>query len=228
MPYAPTKTWASGDTLTAADLQSNLDGFKKFNHNITPTSMYSLQWVDTKHIMPGVIDAQTNITNNCSGIFGGQQHSYQSLNYTFVTRWNTTRGSNTDSYIIVPETSFTLEMRRPANVFFQYWMTTKSRTDGYLNGYSFIQPFHDNPKTASATSTHSHPSKVMEQVAAAPTGGGAAFATGVYISGVKYISGFSMYEGTKSVPFHIGVKGKSDNGQCEILSWGISAEVFYI
>ena len=54
------------------------------------------------------------------------------------------------------------------------------------------------------------------------------FDTGVYVSGVKYTSGFAMLEGAQSIPFAIGLQGKSYNGQCEILSWGISAEVFYI
>ncbi len=91
MGYVPAKTWADGNTLTASELQGNLDGIKKFNHDVGVASLSATQWVDTKHIMPGVIDAQTNVTYNCSGVFGGQQQSYQSLNYTFLTRWNTTR-----------------------------------------------------------------------------------------------------------------------------------------
>ena len=97
-----------------------------------------------------------------------------------------------------------------------------------LTGTVFFQPFQDSPKLTSDPTKHSYPRKVPEEAVAVPIGGGPAFATGVYISGVKYITGFSMYEGTKSIPFHIGVRGKSDNGQCEVLSWGISAEVFYL
>ena len=230
MGYTPGKIWSTGDTLTASDMQGNFDGIKKFNHDVGLTSLQTAQWVDTKHIMPGVIDAQTNVTYNCSGVFGGQQQSYQSLNYTFLTRWNTTRSSASLENLIVPETSFTLQLRRPATVFFQWWINTKSRYDGNARGMTTVGVFKDKPvPDASMTNAQvGYENYIPSQTQATKINLAGNFDTGVYISGVKYNTGFAMLEGAQSIPFAIGLQGRSYNGQCEILSWGISAEVFYI
>ena len=218
MPYTPSKIWANGDVLNASDVQNNLDGFKTYNHGVPSGDIKTTQWVDTKHIMPGVIDAQTTVTNNCSGMFGGQQHSWQTLNYSFLTRWNTTGSAATTRYLIVPETSFTINLGKPASMFYQWWMQVESRDDGYTDGLSAVYAADDSE----SNSIHYFP----EQSQATQIGG-AAFNTGVNISGVRSTTGFLTNEGT-SLSFAIGLKGKSQNGQCMIMSWGISLEVFYL
>ena len=218
MPYTPSKIWANGDVLNASDVQNNLDGFKTYNHSVPSGDIKTTQWVDTKHIMPGVIDAQTTVTNNCSGMFGGQQHSWQTLNYSFLTRWNTTRSAATSRYLVVPETSFTINLGKPASMFYQWWMQVESRDDGYTDGLSYIYAVDDSV----SNSTHIFPEQSQATLI-----GGAAFNTGVNISGVRSTTGFLTNEGT-SLSFAIGLKGRSENGQCMIMSWGISLEVFYL
>jgi hypothetical protein len=104
MTYTPIKTWASGNVLTGTDLNTELIGLKKFTHRIGSGDLKNAKFVDTQHVMPGTIDAQTNVTHNCTGIFGGQQHSSQSLNYTFLTKYNSTRTSANVNNIVIPET----------------------------------------------------------------------------------------------------------------------------
>jgi len=115
-------------------------------------------------------------------------------------------------------------------VFFQWWINTKSRSDGIVLGYSYPASYKDKPiPDASMTNAQvGYPHKIYGQTQAVNINSGGTFNTGVYISGVKYTSGFAMLEGVQSIPFAIGIQGRSENGQCEILSWGISAEVFYI
>ena len=76
MTYTPIKTWASGDVLTGDDLNTEMIGLRKYTHQIGNTDLKNAKFVDTQHVMPGTIDAQTNVTHNCTGVFGGQQHSY--------------------------------------------------------------------------------------------------------------------------------------------------------
>ena len=220
MAYTPTKTWASGNTLTASDLQSNLDGMKDYSHSVSSGDLKATQWADTKHIMPGVIDAQTTVTNNCSGLFGGQQHSWQTLNYTFLTRWNSTRSAATTRYLIIPETPFTVNAGRPATMFFQWWIQEQSRNDGYTDGLSFIVTESDNEKNTS-------PHKFPEQSDAHRITAGTTFTTGLNVSGTRYSSGFLVEDGT-ATSFGVGLRGRSENGQCAIFSWGVSIELFYL
>lgn len=227
MAYTPTKTWANGDTLNASDLLNNLDGVKKYAHNIdNAADLKASNWVDTKHIMPGTIDAKTVVTSNASGMFGGQQHSYQSLNYTFLTRWNTTRtasapksGLSMNPY--VPETHFNLQLGRPASVFYQWWLQAESRKDNY--DMTEMTYFFATDAEDPLGGTH----KMITQNVARDAGG-AAQNVGVNITGVRSFSGFEIVDPTSVVQFAIGLRGRSDVGQCVILSWGVSIEVFYM
>ena len=225
MAYTPSKTWVSGDVLTASDLQGNLDGVKNYSHNVVAADLKATQWVDTKHIMPGVIDAQTTVTNNCSGLFGGQQHSWQTLNYTFLTRWNTTRSAGTTRYLIIPETSFTIDVGKPATMFYQWWIQGQARDDGYGSAAA-LSPTVIFASTGGATPTSTHIIPEQAQavnIVGAPVG----INVGVNISGTRYLSGFMIADGT-STSFAVGLRGNSENGQCAIFSWGVSIELFYL
>ena len=221
MPYSPTKTWASGNTLTASDLQGNLDGIKVYVHKPPAGDIKTAQWADTKHIMPGVIDAQTTLTHNCSGQFGGQQHSFQSLNYTFLTRWNTTRSAATTRNIIVPETAFSISLGRPASLLYQWWLQVQSRDDGYVDGNSYFVAYKDDATTGA---THKFP----EQSQAENLNSAVLFNTGVNISGTRYSSGFEVRDAVTDASFAVGLYGRSENGQCIVFSWGVSIELFYL
>jgi len=223
MAYTPTKTWASGSSLNATDLQDNLDGIKKYNQKIVGADLKATKWVDTKHVMPGVINAKTNVTSNCSGVYGGQQHSWQVLNYTFLTRWNSTRSAATIRNIIIPETSFTLDLGRPATLFYQFWAQAQSKDDGYTDGLSYFFATADGGVTVPNGTQ-----KMTEQSQAAVVTGVGSIDVGANISGTKYFSGFLVQEPTIAAEFGVGLYGRTFNGQCAVFSWGVSIEVFYM
>ena len=223
MAYSPSKTWVNGNTLEASELLGNFDGVKKYAHSITNVAdLKASDWVDSKHIMPGSIDAQTSVTSNTSGIFGGQQHSWQTLDYTFVTRWNTTRTAGTTRNIIIPQTHFSLQLGRPATVYYQWWLQAQSRQDGYdMTEMSYF--FATDSEATVPGGTH----KMITQNVARDNLV-AAFNVGVNITGTRSFSGFEIVDPTAVVQFAIGLRGRSDVGQCAIFSWGVSIELFYL
>jgi hypothetical protein len=222
MTYTPIKTWASGNVLTGTDLNTELIGLKKFTHRIGSGDLKNAKFVDTQHVMPGTIDAQTNVTHNCTGIFGGQQHSSQSLNYTFLTKYNSTRTSANVNNIVIPETSFTIDIGRPASVLFSWWIQEKTiastLTPGELN---YFVGTHSDPITPNGTH------KSTGFTAADRINGSGNFVPGINISSTNYLSGFAVLE-TSAVSFYMGLRGKTYNGQCQVMSWGVSLELFYM
>ena len=226
MAYTPSKTWASGNTLLASDLMNNLDGMKEYSHSITSAGdLRAAQWVDTKHIMPGTIDAQTSITSNASGMYGGQQHSWQSLNYTFLTRWNSSRTSATARNLIIPQTYFTLQLGRPATVYYQWWLQAQTRRDGYdMHEMSYFFATDRPENWAPSGGVHKMVSQNVTRTMAGLASGNA----GVNITGTRSFSGFEVVDPTAVSQFAIGLRGRSDVGQCAIFSWGVSIELFYL
>jgi hypothetical protein len=222
MTYLPTKTWLTGDVLSAADLDAEFVGLRKYTHLIGTGDLKNAQFVDTQHIMPGVIDAQTTVTNNCSGIFGGQQHSWQALNYTFLTKYNTTRTSANVNNVVIPETSFTINIGRPATVLFSWWIQEQSRYDFHNQSALnyFVGTFNDINVVPNGI--HKSVSQSTAQIIGAAT-----FWPGLNISATNHLSGFAVVDGT-ALSFFMGLRGRSDSGQSQALSWGVNLELFYM
>lgn len=223
MTYTPIKTWASGDVLTGDDLNTEMIGLRKYTHQIGNTDLKNAKFVDTQHVMPGTIDAQTNVTHNCTGVFGGQQHSYQSLNYTFLTKYNTTRTSGNTNNIFIPETSFTVNLGRPATTLFSWWIQEQSRKDTTVANAKlnyFVGAYND---TTTPSGTHVS----MGESQAKVIHNNNPFNAGKNISGSSYLTGFTVLDGSL-LNFFMGLRGRTENNHCQVLSWGVCLEVFYM
>tara|TARA_R100000655_G_scaffold46517_4_gene83473 strand:- start:1138 stop:1812 length:675 start_codon:yes stop_codon:yes gene_type:complete len=224
MTYTPIKTWSTGDVLTGDDLNNELIGLKKYTHLVGSTDLKGTQFVDTQHIMPGTIDAQTNVTHNCTGIFGGQNHSYQSLNYTFVTKFNSNRSADTPNNVFIPETAFTINIGRPATALFSWWIQEK--TDLVLSGSNTNNYFVGaNTKTPGVIPNGTH-------ISTSASGGetiatGASIAYGDLLDGTNYLSGFTTLEGS-TINFFLGLTGRATSYRSQVMSWGVCLELFYM
>lgn len=225
MTYTPIKTWSSGDVLTGDDLNTEFIGLRKYTHSIGSGDLKNAQFIDTQHVMPGTIDAQTNVTHNCTGMFGGQQHSYQSLNYTFLTKYNTTRTSANVNNIVVPETSFTINIGRASTALFSWWIQEQSPhpnvtgvPTGELNYY--IGTYNN---IVVPNGTH----KSLVQTRAKKISAASHFEAGINISGTSYMSGFAVVDGS-AINFFMGLRGRTECFQSQVLSWGVCLELFYM
>jgi len=233
MAYSRTKTWANGDTLTGTDLQANLDGMKEYVHCEVVAGDFPSVSFDTEHIMKGVIDAKTNRVHNVSGIFGGLNHGNARDNdNTFMSRWQSTDDSAkaTGQMKKLPGTQFTLDLRRPATVFYQWWATTVSRWDG-RGALPDAQPtnlqlFQDDTMfgaTAYLFDIFSGESTMYNPTAGTYHDGN------IFASGSTHTSGTGFFEATTGkVAYNLGIKAHSKAGAYHWVSWGISIEAFYM
>jgi hypothetical protein len=224
MTYTPIKTWSTGDVLTGDDLDRELSNLKSYTHQIGSTDLKNVKFVDTQHIMPGTIDAQTNVTHNCTGIFGGQQHSYQSLNYTFLTKYNTVRTSFNSNNVVIPETTFTVNIGRNATVFFSWWIQEQSRqsTTPPVAKKNYFVGVHNI--TAIPNGTHVSMGDTQSKTISTNV----PFSAGNNISATNYLTGFTVLDGTSGLNFFMGLRGRTENNHSQVLSWGVCLELFYM
>lgn len=225
MTYTPIKTWSSGNVLTGDDLNAELIGLKKYTHQIGTTDLKATDFIDTQHVMPGTIDAQTNVTHNCTGIFGGQQHSYQSLNYTFLTKFNSTRSANTTNNVFIPETSFTINIGRPASALFSWWIQEKtniltSQSSNKVN--YFVGANNTTPSIIPNGTLQSTGASSGENIQTSNN-----VTLGDVLDGTNYLNGFTTLEGS-TINFFLGLRGRSDTYKSQVLSWGVCIELFYM
>mgnify|MGYP003131532386 FL=1 len=224
MTYTPIKTWSTGDVLTGDDLNNELIGLKKYTHKIGTTDLKNAQFVDTQHIMPGTIDAQTNVTHNCTGMFGGQSHSYQSLNYTFVTKFNSNQTTNTLHNVFVPETAFTINIGRPATTLFSWWIQEKTNSvysEANKNNF-YVAAFTEQPGILPNGTHISTTGSGGEEI-----GTGNSIAFGDLLDSTNYLSGFTIKEGS-TINFFLGLTGRSTARRSQVMSWGVCLELFYM
>tara|TARA_R100000700_G_C3167367_1_gene142330 strand:- start:1296 stop:1967 length:672 start_codon:yes stop_codon:yes gene_type:complete len=223
MTYTPIKTWSTGDVLTGDDLNNELIGLKKYTHRVGTTDLKNAQFIDTQHIMPGTIDAQTNVTHNCTGMFGGQSHSYQSLNYTFVTKFNSNRSANTLNNIFIPETAFTINIGRPATTLFSWWIQEKTDTFSGTNLNNFFVGANTKTPGIIPNGTHVSTSRSNgENISTSST-----VVYGDLLDGTNYLSGFTTLEGS-SINFFLGLTGRATSHKSQVMSWGVCLELFYM
>ena len=223
MTYTPIKTWSTGDVLTGDDLNNELIGLKKYTHKIGNTDLKNAQFVDTQHIMPGTIDAQTNVTHNCTGMFGGQSNSYQSLNYTFVTKFNSVRSSGGSNNVFIPETAFTINIGRPATALFSWWIQEKTDTFSGTNLNNFF--VGANTKTPGIIPNGTHVSTSRSNAQNISTSASVVY--GDLLDGTNYLSGFTTLEGS-TINFFLGLIGRATSHKSQVMSWGVCLELFYM
>lgn len=229
MAFTPTKTWASGNTLNAADVTANLDDLKEYARHIEAGALrVSAGWADTRHFMEGQYDATTNMTSMVSGVYGGQNSGGLFSRATFVSRWNTTRGNSlpVNQKVLVPQTCFTLELHRPATVFFQWWMQVQTKKN-YTNpvGTKRSRFYFAVVDTILGQGMTTQDATLQECPGMKSSGqSGQVLLDGTFNSNGHYLTKAK----SQQVPFGIGIAGRSNADMGHVLAWGISVEAFYL
>lgn len=213
------KTWTSGEKLSASDVQSNMDAMLVKQQKLGASDLdIGNKFYNTNHIVQGEYNAVTNVVSNVSGVFGGQNSGGFYSKSTFITRWQS--GINTPTIPqahYIPYTSFTLDLHRPSNVFFQWWLCCSTETDGdgtQGDGIVFVYLSDPNAKLGIG---HRLPEQPNASTADS-------FLDGTYHSNGFYMQQFSG----EQLNYGIGLCGTSTAGRNRIISWGVSIEVFYL
>ena len=227
MAFTPTKTWASGNTLNAEDVSANLDDMKEYARHIEAGALrVSAGWADTRHFMEGQYDATTNMTKMVSGVYGGQNSGGLFSRATFVSRWNTRRASSSTQVVLVPQTCFTLELHRPATVFFQWWMQVQTKKNYTTPLGSMRSRFYFAVVDSVLGQGMTTQAATLQQCPGMPNTGssGQVLLAGTFNSNGHYLTKAK----TQQVPFGIGIAGSSNADMGHVLAWGISVEAFYL
>lgn len=212
MSYSPTTTWATGNILQAAEVQGELDLVRAYISQVPTNAIEAKAWVDTKHIVRGEYDALLNQARYCSGMYDGVQVRAGQA-YTYVTLYNSLRGGTAGAtWVDLPGTSLTLDVRRAVNLNINWWMSAKSpdRLSGGAAGRTLVSLWVGITSGAAV--------ELSEEL------------TSVHVGnlGVKYrqpLGGF--YQGAYPVgTLKIGLKGMSDTSKAIGFAWGVSVEAF--
>lgn len=241
MSYTPT-TFSPGTVLTAADLQANTDDLRIYLHEgIQAGDINPSQWVETRHIQPPRIDPIRELQHGVSGWQGGQTTSGPNARLSFMSSFFSGGGKEgvlPDHWAIVPQASFTLDLRRPAKVLL-HWTAelangpdNLSSTSGYNyaedDRYVYLAPYIGNTSTPQIVRSQ-ETRNALGFKAAAPYGVVRPYALagwgnreGVYL----YPPAEGDYASVGSVTVGLAYYSRSD--RAVLARWSIAIEAWYI
>ena len=238
MAYSAPTTFSDGTTLLAAEVEGNFDALRVYLHEgIVAGDFESAKWIQTRHIQPPDFQPFTGVQHGVTGHQGGQWAGGVNIRMTFATKFLTGNGQqDVNTFANIPNTSFTLDIRRSASVLFHYWFELESGNDNSVAAYQvaqaeravFIAPWFDSIDTAYSTYRHAAQETRNQNYAIAnnfPNGVSETFVQG---------GGYGAKQGTiyktanASSRLRFGLASHSRVDRVGIVNWGIAAEVFYI
>jgi hypothetical protein len=136
MSYSPPTTFADASVLTSAALEGNNQALRVYLHRGIVSGDFAADWIDTRHIQPPTFDPFSGVQHGVSGHQGGQWAGGTGLRLTFATKYLSGQG-RAESVAVhgVPNSAFTLQIRRAAKVLFHYWWEVENGKDESTAGY---------------------------------------------------------------------------------------------
>ena len=131
MAYVKPNTFADGTVLTAANIQGNVDALRVYLHNgIVQPDMSASQFITTRHIQPPVYSPLEGLQHGVTGYQGGQW-SGSLVRLSFATSYTAGNGRNTanGTWTRVPNTAFSIDLRRQANLLFHWQIEVEAGPD---------------------------------------------------------------------------------------------------
>ena len=239
MAYTPPTTFLTNTTLTSADLEGNMEALRVYLHGgIVAADLQNVKWVETRHVQPPETLPYQGLIHGVSGYQGGQWAGGTNIRLTFATKFLTGNGrTSNNSFINVPNTSFSLDVRRAAKMLFHYWWEWEVGRDQSNATYQvakderlvWIAPFISNVPAAFNSYRH----KAQETRNAAGLGIPTTnFPIGLgdtlpQTGGYDAKQGTLMYEASVgTVTF--GLASHSQVDRVGIVNWGVAVEIYYI
>ena len=237
MAFTPTKVWAPGDTLLSGDIQGNLDDLKVYTHNIEASAFNGLvAWADSSHLMRGLYEGIPNRYHMMSGIWTGYISNSGDGQYTYATAYDTGLLGD-DNHQLLPRASLTVEVRKPATLFVQWWAgcSTRDNAPGASPVNQGAARFWMYKRDLNTTTLGvSRPSICRSAEETAPATGNMVRASATVSSNsipkrsVRYpMAAFNLFDSTEVGDYSVGVAYYSTTAKTQVFSWGVSLECFY-
>jgi hypothetical protein len=237
MSYSPPTTFADASVLTSAALEGNNQALRVYLHRGIVAGDFAADWIDTRHIQPPTFDPFSGVQHGVSGHQGGQWAGGTGLRLTFATKYLSGQG-RAESVAVhgVPNSAFTLQIRRAAKVLFHYWWEVENGKDESTAGYQvtaserqvFVMPWFGSIDNA-VGSYRNRAQEVRNNEYGVSTG----YPVGLDRPLVQG-GGYGSKQGTMGLDYTgvgqatFGLASHSLTDRCGIVEWGVAVEAFYL
>lgn len=239
MAYTAPNTFVSGTPLDASDLKGNDDALKIYLHEgVINTDLLNSAWVQTRHVQAPVLDAYAGVQHGITGYQGAQWDGGTLVRCQFASSFLTggQAGVTTATWEVIPQTAFTLDLRRAATVVFHWWMESfngpdsnsarLTPTDAYLYVADYIVT-GTPAATANKVVVPEYQSEVVNNYggfkSTAPPSGALRPYT---VVGYGNLQGTKVFTATNNLT--VGLAHISTIERSAIINWGIALEVYYL
>ena len=244
MAYTPPHTFVDGNALVASQVKGNDDALKVYLHeNVVAGDLVASNWVDTEHIQAPVVDSFAGVQHGVTGFQGSQWEGGALVRCQFGSALLTGRryGATTDSdsWAVIPQTTFGLGLRKTATIIFHWWMESNNGPDkGPGNGgaaaHMWVSEYSASGLLAGTGSkiivpTYSQECVQHYQGFALTSLGYNIKTSGALLPytllGYGNMSGTSVFSATDNLA--VGLAHLSTIDRSAIINWGIALEVYY-
>jgi len=241
MAFTPPNVFASNTTLTSAALEGNFEALRVYLHGgIISGDFEAAKWIQTRHVQPPETQPYPGLQHGVTGWQGGQWAGGVNLRLTFATKFLTGAGrQDSFTFIPVPNTAFSVDIRRSAKILFHYWWECESGPDNSTAAYQasredryvWFSPYISNVQDA-----YNQRYKAQECVNAnSPTGFDATFPAGAFApypagsnNGYAAKQGCMMFDYTGVGTFTCGLASHSAIDRVGVVNWGVALEIYYL
>lgn len=238
MAFSPPTTFVDGTVLTAAALEGNEEALRVYLHRgVISTDLLNTKWIDTRHIQPPEVSPFEGLQHGVSGYQGGQWAGGAEVRLTFATKFLSGSGRQ-DSNLVhhLPQSSFSLAIRRSAKILFHYWWDLENGPDESTASYQvaeelrqvFIIPWLGSAPAATTSYTQwaqETRNNAWGLQSSSPIGTQEPYTTQ---------GGYGSRQGTMAIDYNavgtatFGLAIHSRTDRCGIVNWGVAVEAFYL
>lgn len=138
MAYSPPNSFSNGTALTASDLTGNDQALRVYLHEgvVDADLLSSTPWIETRHIQTPTFDPIVGVQHAVTGLQGSQWSGGFGVRAQFATTaltGNRKRGSSTELFEYLPQTSMTLDIRDSCIIIMHWWMETFNGPDSRVD-----------------------------------------------------------------------------------------------
>jgi hypothetical protein len=237
MSYTPPNVFTDGTVLTAAALEGNAEALRVYLHRgVAAGDLAATKWIDSRHVQPPEIEPYSGVQHGVTGHQGGQWAGGANLRMTFATKYLSGQGRRSSAAHNIPNSSFTLAIRRSAKILYHYWWDLENGNDESTAAYQaaerdrqvWIIPYLG----PAVNSIGGYGSRAQE------TRNNEYGVSGTYPIGLSRTlvagGGYGSRQGTLAVDYagvgqaSFGLAAHSLTDRCGIVEWGVSIEAFYL
>lgn len=236
MAYSKPVTFSAAQPLNAADVKTNDDALKVYLHEgVAAGDLENTPWIETRHVQQPVIDSITQVQHGVTGFQGSQWDGGVLARCTFGTAFLT--GKRYDASLgnieIIPQTTFSVDLRRPATVLFHWWMESMNGPDNGprslgSNAYLYVTEYNSSgliAGTGAKSSTSAYMSESVNNHAGWQANPPGAAAEPYVMQGYGNSSGTKLLNTSGALT--LGLCHVTNIDRCAILNWGVTIEAYY-